>query len=224
MNTMSLERKKRYRLTRLGWPLARARTGVECIRAGLEASSSAPTFEALRRGTHTLTLPDIPGTSSLSTLRAVLGNPDPGLAHAAEGRGVLQRLLIGDPLSGLPADGALLAEDAARVRRPHSRATTRVTPGQTVGPRGPTVNGEREDPGPSSAIGGCPDSCTGLEGISGRQRLADTADGQMPRSHGAATVAAPSTAIAARGSPRLFRPRRPSENGPSLHHRRHPRP
>jgi hypothetical protein len=43
-------------------------------------------------------------------LRAVLGNPDPDLAHTPAGRGILLRLLIGEPMRDLMSDDALLAE------------------------------------------------------------------------------------------------------------------
>ena len=95
----------------LGWPPATARTGIEYICTRLaEAPSRASAFEALRRDFHARALLDIPGRSWLAMLRAVLGNPDADLAHTAAGRGILLRRLIGEPLGGLLADDALLAE------------------------------------------------------------------------------------------------------------------
>jgi hypothetical protein len=95
----------------LGWPEATARTGIEFICTRLaEASSRASAFEALRRDFHARALLDIPGRSWLAMLRAVLGNPDPDLAHTIAGRGILLRLLIGEPVKDLLADDDLLAE------------------------------------------------------------------------------------------------------------------
>lgn len=97
--------------TLLGWPAATARAGVEHICARLtESPSRASAFEALRRDWHARALLDLPGTSWLAMLRVVLGNPDPDLAHTAVGRGVLLRLLVGEPLRSLLADDHLLAE------------------------------------------------------------------------------------------------------------------
>ncbi|WP_415854304.1 hypothetical protein [Sinomonas sp. G460-2] len=95
----------------LGWPPATARAGIEyiCIRLS-EAASRASAFEALRRDFHARALLDIPGKSWLAMLRAVLGNPDPDLVHTTAGRGILLRLLIGEPLGDLLADNALLAD------------------------------------------------------------------------------------------------------------------
>ncbi|MCH6470780.1 hypothetical protein [Sinomonas terrae] len=95
----------------LGWPPATARTGIEYICTRLaEAPSRASAFEALHRDFHARALLDIPGRSWLAMLRTVLGNPDADLAHTAAGRGILLRLLVGEPLGGLLADDALLAE------------------------------------------------------------------------------------------------------------------
>ncbi|WP_422933316.1 hypothetical protein [Sinomonas sp. P47F7] len=95
----------------LGWPAATARTGIEYICARLtEAASRASAFEALRRDFHARALLDIPGKSWLAMLRAVLGNPDADLVHTTAGRGILLRLLIGEPLDDLLADDALLAD------------------------------------------------------------------------------------------------------------------
>lgn len=95
----------------LGWPSATARAGVEHICARLtESASRASAFESLRRDWHARALLDLLGTSWLAMLRVVLGNPDPDLAHTAAGRGVLLRLLVGEPLRVLLADDDLLAE------------------------------------------------------------------------------------------------------------------
>lgn len=97
--------------TLLGWPATIARAGVEYVCARLaEASSRTSAFEALRRDYHARALLDLPGSSWLAMLRVVLGNPDPDLTHTAAGRGVLLRLLVGEPLRALLSDDALLAE------------------------------------------------------------------------------------------------------------------
>jgi hypothetical protein len=55
-------------------------------------------------------------------LRAVLGNPEPEVARTTAGRGILLRLLIGEPLRSLLTDDDLvlavsLAAPAERSRR-----------------------------------------------------------------------------------------------------------
>lgn len=102
--------------TLLGWPPQTARAGVEYVCARLaEAGSRASAFEALRRDWHARALVDLPGFSWLGLLRVVLGHPDPDLAHTASGRGVLLRLLIGEPLRVLLADDTVVAEVAGSV-------------------------------------------------------------------------------------------------------------
>ncbi len=97
--------------TLLGWPASNARAGVEYVCARLaESSSRASAFEALRRDYPARVLLGIGGPSWLAMLRTVLGHPDPDLAHTALGRGVLLRLLIGEPLHVLLSDDSLLAE------------------------------------------------------------------------------------------------------------------
>ncbi len=97
--------------TLLGWPASTARAGVEYVCTRLaEASSRTSAFEALRRDYHARVLLGISGPSWLSLLRAVLGSSDPDLAHTSASRGVLLRLLIGEPLRVLLSDDAVLAE------------------------------------------------------------------------------------------------------------------
>jgi hypothetical protein len=43
-------------------------------------------------------------------LRAVLGCADPSQAHTAAGRGILLRLLVGEPLRSLFGDDDLISE------------------------------------------------------------------------------------------------------------------
>ncbi len=96
-------------LSLLGWPERTARTAVEyiCMRLS-EAPSRASAAESLRRDLHARALLDIPSASWHSLLRAILGNPDPDQTHTAVGRGVLLRLLIGEPLRSLLTDDELV--------------------------------------------------------------------------------------------------------------------
>lgn len=93
----------------LGWPERTAYSAVEyiCMRLS-EAPSRASAAESLRRDLHARALLDIPSTSWHSLLRAILGNPDPDQTHTAVGRGVLLRLLIGEPLRSLLTDEDLV--------------------------------------------------------------------------------------------------------------------
>jgi hypothetical protein len=95
----------------LGWPVEPARGGVEYIVTRLaETASRASGFESLRRDYHARALLDLPATSWLSMLRIVLGNPDPALALTRAGRGVLHRLVTGEPLEALLTDEAVVVE------------------------------------------------------------------------------------------------------------------
>jgi len=104
----------------LGWPATTARSGVEYVCTRLaESASRATAFEALRRDYHARVLLGITSRSWIGLLRVVLGSPDPDLAHTSTGRGVLLRLLVGDPLRVLLSDEALLAEVVSSApRRP----------------------------------------------------------------------------------------------------------
>jgi hypothetical protein len=96
-------------LTWLGWDPATARAAVEYVTARLaEASSRMSAFEMLRRDRQARALLDLPGASWTTLLRVVLGNPDPALAHTNAGRGMLRRLLIGEPLPALLTDDDLV--------------------------------------------------------------------------------------------------------------------
>lgn len=96
-------------LTWVGWDSSTARAAVEYITTRLaESASRASAFEVLRRDRQARALLDLPGTSWTALLRIVLGNPDPTLAHTNAGRGMLRRLLIGQPLRALLIDDALV--------------------------------------------------------------------------------------------------------------------
>ncbi|MBN9176959.1 MAG: hypothetical protein J0I43_06290 [Microbacterium sp.] len=96
-------------LSRVGWAPETARAAVEYITGRLaESVSRASAFEVLRRDRQARALLDLPGTSWTTLLRVVLGNPDPALAHTNAGRGMLVRLLIGEPLRALWRDDDLV--------------------------------------------------------------------------------------------------------------------
>ncbi|AYG04599.1 hypothetical protein [Gryllotalpicola protaetiae] len=96
-------------LSRVGWAPETARAGVEYITGRLaESVSRRSAFEVLRRDRQARALLDLPGTSWTTLLRVVLGNPDPALAHTNAGRGMLVRLLIGEPLRVLWRDDDLV--------------------------------------------------------------------------------------------------------------------
>jgi len=99
-------------LTRVGWEPETARAAVEYRRLGPASTDGvrrrASAFEVLRRDRQARALLDLPGASWTALLRAVLGVPDPALAHTNAGRGMLRRLLIGQPLRALLTDDDLV--------------------------------------------------------------------------------------------------------------------
>lgn len=96
---------------RLGWPEDTARAGIEFICTRLaDSSSRGQAFESLRRDYHARILLDMPTDSWLSMLRLILGTPDPAKSYTAAARGLLFRLLAGEPLEALLQDADLMAE------------------------------------------------------------------------------------------------------------------
>ncbi|MFK4763096.1 hypothetical protein ACI3KS_19395 [Microbacterium sp. ZW T5_45] len=96
-------------LSSVGWEPASARAAVEYITGTLaESVSRASAFETLRRDRQARALLDLPGSSWTTLLRIVLGHPDPALAGTNTGRGLLLRLLNGEPLRALLRDDDLV--------------------------------------------------------------------------------------------------------------------
>ncbi|MFT3889016.1 MAG: hypothetical protein QM713_12760 [Arachnia sp.] len=93
----------------LGWGPETVRAAVEYVTSRLaEAPSRGSAFETLRRDRQARALLDLPGASWTGLLRIVLGAPDPTLAHTKAGRGLLVRLLIGEPMRALLLDDDLV--------------------------------------------------------------------------------------------------------------------
>lgn len=93
----------------LGWGPELARAAVEYVCARLaESTSRAGAYESLRRDRHALALLDLPAPSWYRLLRIVLGAHDTAHVGTNAGRGVLLRLLIGEPLRLLLSDEDLV--------------------------------------------------------------------------------------------------------------------
>lgn len=95
----------------LGWPEEPGRAAIEYICARLtELPSRASGFESLRRDVQARVLLDLPSDSWLTMLRVILGTPDQARAHTNAARGVLYRLMVGEPLRALLTDETLVSE------------------------------------------------------------------------------------------------------------------
>lgn len=93
----------------LGWEPELARAGIEYVCARLtESTSRSGAYESLRRDQHARALLDLPAPSWYRLLRIVLGAQDTAHVGTSAGRGVLLRLLIGEPLTHLLADEDLV--------------------------------------------------------------------------------------------------------------------
>jgi len=102
--------------TALGWPESTVTSSVEYICERLaRAGNRATAFEALRRDKHARALLDLPAPSWHGLLRAVLGNPEPVYVGTSLGRGVLLRLLIGEPVPVLLRDDELVLTITASI-------------------------------------------------------------------------------------------------------------
>lgn len=97
--------------TALGWPRDTATCALDFICSRLIESGCRPkTHTALRRDQSARALLDIDQEEWSTVLRIILGNPNPDEFCTTDGRGVLLRLLIGDPVSELLDDDLLLWE------------------------------------------------------------------------------------------------------------------
>lgn len=102
--------------TALGWPASTVKASVEYICQRLaRAGNRATAFEALRRDKHARALLDLPAPSWHGLLRTVLGNPEPVYVGTSLGRGVLLRLLIGEPVPVLLRDDELVLTITASI-------------------------------------------------------------------------------------------------------------
>lgn len=102
----------------LGWPADRARCGVEYICSRLADAPSRPSaYESLRRDYPARALLDVPQQAWMAMLRTLLGFCDPVQAHTSAGRGILLRLLIGEPLRALLRDDDLTADIVSNAPR-----------------------------------------------------------------------------------------------------------
>ncbi len=96
-------------LVLLGWPDDVAQSGVDQIcDALMRTGARHSAFESLRRDRQVRVLLDIPVTSWMVLLKAMLGEPEPMYAATNAGRGVLMRLLIGETVGLLLADDDLV--------------------------------------------------------------------------------------------------------------------
>lgn len=89
----------------LGWEPDLTRAAIEYVCARLaESTSRAGAYESLRRDRHARALLDLPAPSWYRLLRIMLGSPDTAHTGTNAGRGVLLRLLIGEPFQLLLTD------------------------------------------------------------------------------------------------------------------------
>ena len=93
----------------LDWPTDTARAAVEHVCGALtKAGTRQSAYEALRRDRHARALLDLPRRSWAALLKALLGNPHPAYVATSSGRGILLRLLLGEPLDLLLRDDDLI--------------------------------------------------------------------------------------------------------------------
>ena len=102
--------------TLLGWSADRARAGVEYVCGRLADAPSRPSaYESLRRDYAARALLDVPQRAWMAMLRALLGCCTPLQAHTTASRGILLRLLIGEPLRALLRDDDLVSDIVANA-------------------------------------------------------------------------------------------------------------
>lgn len=91
--------------TELGWPPHTARIALEYIASRLICTGSRESaYESLRRDRQVRTMLELDQESWLDVLRAVLGDQHADRVWTSAGRGVLQRLLIGQTYDELAGD------------------------------------------------------------------------------------------------------------------------
>lgn len=95
--------------TGLGWPPDTARASIEYVCTALARSRSRMSaYEALRRDKHALAFLDLPRDSWAVLLHVMLGHPHPALQATPAGRGILLRLVIGEPIASILHDEDLI--------------------------------------------------------------------------------------------------------------------
>jgi hypothetical protein len=95
--------------TGLGWPPDVARTAIDYVCTALARTRSRMSaYEALRRDKHALAFLDLPRDSWTVLLHALLGHPHPALQATPAGRGILLRLVIGEPIRAILHDEDLI--------------------------------------------------------------------------------------------------------------------
>jgi len=93
----------------LGWHEDTARAVTEHVCQALTKHGNRhATFEVLRRDRHARALLDLPKSSWQAALKVLLGTTNPALAATAAGRGLLLRLVIGEPVEVLLHDDELV--------------------------------------------------------------------------------------------------------------------
>ena len=93
----------------LGWPPDAARTAIHYVTTALSRTHSRlAAYESLRRDKHALAFLDLPQNSWRVLLHALLGHPHPALQATPAGRGILMRLVIGEPVCSILHDEDLI--------------------------------------------------------------------------------------------------------------------
>lgn len=119
----------------LGWPLNTTTCALDYVAARMvECGSRGTTHAMLRRDHSARALLDLDRRAWSTILRYTLGNPHPDHQFTSTGRGVLLRLMIGDPIIEMLADDTLVT-DIKRSAPPVAR-TADEDPGPAEGEAG----------------------------------------------------------------------------------------
>jgi hypothetical protein len=95
--------------TGLGWPPDTARTAIHYVTTALSRTHSRlSAYEALRHDKYALAFLDLTRDTWAVLLHALLGNPHPALQATPAGRGILMRLVIGEPICSILHDEDLI--------------------------------------------------------------------------------------------------------------------